>query len=96
MKVFKLFLLKKPSFLKMKLNIVIIKADNNDGGLADDEARRERKKKRRSRWMGSENEKAVIPGMPTILPSDIPPEQAEAYVCKLSNVNFLEINSLQD
>lgn len=32
--------------------------------------------------MGTENEKAVIPGMPTILPPGIPAEKAEAYICK--------------
>jgi splicing factor 1 len=33
--------------------------------------------------MGNENEKAVIPGMPTILPADLPPSQAEAYIAQL-------------
>jgi len=39
--------------------------------------------------MGSENEKAVIPGMPTILPSDLPPEQQEAYIGKLYNSKII-------
>jgi hypothetical protein len=30
--------------------------------------------------MGTEDEKAVFPGMPTILPSNIAPEKAEAYI----------------
>lgn len=46
----------------------------------------ERKRKRRSRWMGSEDEKAVFPGMPTILPPGIAPEKAEAYI---GNLKFL-------
>jgi hypothetical protein len=33
--------------------------------------------------MGNEDEKAVFPGMPTILPSNIPPEKAEAYIGNL-------------
>lgn len=44
--------------------------------------RTDRKRKRRSRWAGTENDKAVFPGMPTILPSNIPPEKAEAYIGK--------------
>jgi len=49
-------------------------SSNSNGPVA------ERKRKRRSRWMGSENEKAVIPGMPTILPSDLNESQREAYI----------------
>lgn len=43
----------------------------------------DRKRKRRSRWMGSEDEKAVFPGMPTILPPGIAPDKAEAYIGNL-------------
>lgn len=30
--------------------------------------------------MGNADEKAVIPGMPTILPADLTPDQTEAYI----------------
>lgn len=41
----------------------------------------EKKKKKRSRW-GKEDKKMVIPGMPTILPPNLNPDQQKAYVCK--------------
>lgn len=67
--------------------------DISDGDRSvDDEAKKERKRKRRSRWMGSENEKAVIPGMPTILPPDLPADQAEAYVGKSLLVDLYKTN----
>ncbi|XP_035705341.1 splicing factor 1 isoform X2 [Folsomia candida] len=55
-------------------------------GFDDDNTRDsggDRKRKRRSRWMGSEDEKAVFPGMPTILPPGIAPDKAEAYIAQL-------------
>lgn len=47
----------------------------------------DRKRKRKSRWASSNdgNEKTFIPGMPTILPSNLNPDQQEAY---LGNYQF--------
>lgn len=39
-----------------------------------------RMKKKKSRWGGSENDKTFIPGMPTILPATLDPNQQEAYL----------------
>jgi hypothetical protein len=41
-----------------------------------------RAKKRRSRWGGDEKEKTFIPGMPTVLPTNLSKEQEEAYLGK--------------
>ncbi|CAG7816438.1 unnamed protein product [Allacma fusca] len=57
--------------------------DSNDSfgnGSGGDDSRGRDRRRKRSRWMGSTDEKAVIPGMPTILPSDLPPDQQEAYI----------------
>jgi hypothetical protein len=42
----------------------------------------DRKRKKKSRWASSNdgNEKTFIPGMPTILPSNLNPDQQEAYL----------------
>lgn len=47
------------------------------------EAREERRKKRKSRWGGDEKEKIFIPGMPTVLPTNLSKEQEEAYLVQL-------------
>jgi len=49
------------------------------------ESREERRKRRKSRWGGDENEKTFIPGMPTVLPTNLSKEQEEAY---LGNILF--------
>jgi hypothetical protein len=48
--------------------------------LAEREERRA--KKRRSRWGGDEKEKTFIPGMPTVLPTNLSKQQEEAYLGK--------------
>lgn len=42
----------------------------------------DKKRKKKSRWASSNdgNEKTFIPGMPTILPSNLNPDQQEAYL----------------
>ena len=40
------------------------------------------KKRKRSRWGDSEVDKAFIPGMPTVLPSNMNKEQEELYLRK--------------
>lgn len=52
----------------------VIDETSNSGG--------DRKRKRKSRWASSNdgNEKTFIPGMPTILPSNLNPDQQEAYL----------------
>ena len=49
--------------------------------LDDQEPRR--KKKRASRWASEEQDKAFIPGMPTIMPSNLTEEQQKAYLTQL-------------
>ncbi|KAK7867354.1 hypothetical protein R5R35_008902 [Gryllus longicercus] len=43
----------------------------------------ERRKRRKSRWGGDEKEKTFIPGMPTVLPTNLSKEQEEAYLVQL-------------
>lgn len=59
--------------------------DGNDGGK---ESKEERRKRRKSRWGGSEHEKTFIPGMPTVLPTNLTPDQEKAYLCKLMSLLF--------
>ncbi|KAJ1521981.1 hypothetical protein ONE63_002306 [Megalurothrips usitatus] len=47
------------------------------------ESREERRKKRKSRWGNDEKEKIFIPGMPTVLPTNLTKEQEEAYLVQL-------------
>lgn len=42
----------------------------------------ERKRRRKSRWGAEESDKTFIPGMPTVLPTNLSKEQEEAYVCE--------------
>ncbi len=42
----------------------------------------ERKRRRKSRWGAEETDKTFIPGMPTVLPTNLSKEQEEAYVCE--------------
>ncbi|KFB52234.1 AGAP000049-PA-like protein [Anopheles sinensis] len=42
-----------------------------------------RKRKRKSRWAGGDHDKTFIPGMPTVLPSTLTPDQQEAYLVQL-------------
>ena len=43
------------------------------------------KKKRSSRWSSEQTDKAFIPGMPTIIPSNMSKEQEKAYLSKKSS-----------
>ncbi|XP_059476191.1 splicing factor 1-like [Neocloeon triangulifer] len=74
-----------PSYLQMA---------NNGGGQKDrkreheedypEETREERRARRKkSRWGGGEFEKTFIPGMPTILPSNLSKSQEKAYLLQL-------------
>jgi len=51
-----------------------------EGSQDDAEARRRRRK---SRWAGTDNDKTFIPGMPTILPAGMTPDQQQAYLVQL-------------
>uniref|UniRef100_A0A0C9QAV2 SF1_2 protein n=1 Tax=Fopius arisanus TaxID=64838 RepID=A0A0C9QAV2_9HYME len=53
-----------------------------DDGKQDRESREERRKRRKTRWGGSEHDKTFIPGMPTVLPTNLTAEQEQAYLCK--------------
>ena len=46
------------------------------------DSREERRKKRKSRWGGSDTDKVIIPGMPTILPPNLTKEQERIYLRK--------------
>lgn len=49
-----------------------------------EEDKNERKRKRKSRWVGTEDDKTFIPGMPTMVPMGLSKEQEEAYICHLA------------
>lgn len=51
-----------------------------DASNSLDAARIERKRKKKSRWAGTESEKTFIPGMPTVLPAGMTPDQQQAYL----------------
>ncbi|XP_050080976.1 splicing factor 1 [Anopheles maculipalpis] len=53
---------------------------NSSGGEGGESSRRRKKK---SRWAGSDHDKTFIPGMPTVLPSTLTPDQQEAYLVQL-------------
>lgn len=53
----------------------------SDGSTENLEPRR--KKKRSSRWAGGETDRAFIPGMPTIIPSNMTKDQEKAYLTQL-------------
>lgn len=68
-------------------------SSNNHGSSRDrdrvkeeGEHDRDRKRKRRSRWGGDEKEKVFIPGLPTVLPNNLNPQQERAYLRKFSVV----------
>lgn len=41
-----------------------------------------KKLRKRSRWGAGEVEKTYIPGMPTVIPPGMDPQQEEQYLCK--------------
>ncbi|XP_066992891.1 splicing factor 1 [Anabrus simplex] len=57
------------------------KESNKRESEAEKEERRQKRKK--SRWGGDEKEKTFIPGMPTVLPTNLSKEQEEAYLVQL-------------
>ncbi|XP_046434761.1 splicing factor 1 isoform X2 [Neodiprion pinetum] len=57
--------------------------DHQRDGKSDKESREERRKRRKTRWGGSEHDKTFIPGMPTVLPTNLTPEQEQAYLFQL-------------
>ncbi|KAJ3285914.1 hypothetical protein HK104_009248, partial [Borealophlyctis nickersoniae] len=61
---------------------------NSDSNDAADEGREGRARKRRSRW-GAEESKVNIPGLPTVLPSNLPKDQLEGFVIhmRLEEIN---------
>ena len=50
------------------------------GSSEDSEALR--RKKKRSRWNTSQDDKTVIPGMPTTIPPNLSKEQEQQYIGK--------------
>lgn len=64
----------------------------NELNLQGDETADERReRKRKSRWSTA---KSFVPGMPTILPSDIDESQRQSYLCKRFFSLFLLLNCL--
>lgn len=63
--------------MSMKHSHCFFCADNQE-----ENGQNQSRRKRRSRWGGSEHDKIFIPGMPTILPSNLNKEQEQAYLCK--------------
>lgn len=58
-------------------------------GEQEKDLKEERKKRRKTRWGGSEHDKTFIPGMPTVLPTNLTPEQEKAYLCKLPSSHLI-------
>uniref|UniRef100_A0A8R1DQP2 Uncharacterized protein n=1 Tax=Caenorhabditis japonica TaxID=281687 RepID=A0A8R1DQP2_CAEJA len=50
------------------------------------------KKERKSRWSTT---KSFVPGMPTILPSDLTEDQRNAYLCKILIFFLMEVSTLE-
>lgn len=61
-----------------------------DGKQEKDSKDGERKKRKKTRWSGSEHDKTFIPGMPTVLPTNLTPEQEKAYLCKFLSLIHLQ------
>jgi splicing factor 1 len=60
-------------------------AENSHSGTGDASREADRKRKKKSRWASSNDGaegKIFIPGMPTVLPSNLNPDQQEAYLGK--------------
>lgn len=69
-----------PIFLAEDFRAVVERENSVQGDASNSGG--DRKRKRKSRWASSNdgNEKTFIPGMPTILPSNLNPDQQEAYL----------------
>ncbi|EEC14387.1 zinc finger protein, putative [Ixodes scapularis] len=57
--------------------------DENSNTSLGSQENSERRRKRRSRWCCDEKEKVFIPGMPTVLPTNLDPNQERAYLLQL-------------
>ncbi|XP_074598503.1 splicing factor 1 [Brevipalpus obovatus] len=56
---------------------------NESDNSNDSSSEPRRKRTRKSRWGGDENDKVIIPGMPTVLPTNLTPEQEKIYLVQL-------------
>jgi splicing factor 1 len=61
---------------------------DDDSNSNDQESRR--KKKRASRWAANESEKAFIPGIPTMMPSNMTQDQEKAYLSKSNSIYYID------
>jgi hypothetical protein len=61
--------------------------ENSETGDTSNSAN-DRKRKKKSRWATS-NDSSLIPGMPTILPSNLNAHQQEAYLGKYLKLNYV-------
>lgn len=68
-------------------------AENSISGLGEGNSREDRKRKKKSRWATTSDgtDKTFIPGMPTILPSNLNPDQQEAYLGNYSNFIYFNL-----
>lgn len=71
-------------------------AENSISGIGEGNSREDRKRKKKSRWATTSDgtDKTFIPGMPTILPSNLNPDQQEAYLGNYSNFHYLNLDFL--
>ena len=70
------------SKFKLKFETInLIENSSEDGSAENLEPRR--KKKRASRWEGTEQDRAFIPGMPTTVPPNMTKDQEKAYLTQL-------------
>jgi len=65
----------------MASNVNIKREFDHDSSSNDSDAGK--KKRRRSRWGNDDKEKAFIPGMPTVIPSNLSKNQEKAYLLQL-------------
>lgn len=50
-----------------------------------------KKKKRKSRWNTDEEDKTVIPGMPTVIPPSLTKEQEKQYISMYFSLKLKEL-----
>ncbi|XP_017783383.1 PREDICTED: splicing factor 1 isoform X2 [Nicrophorus vespilloides] len=64
-------------------NFASLVTQKSEEPICTEEQEDARQRRRKSRWGGSEHEKIFIPGMPTILPSNLNKDQEAAYLLQL-------------
>uniref|UniRef100_A0A8D8ZPJ6 Uncharacterized protein n=1 Tax=Cacopsylla melanoneura TaxID=428564 RepID=A0A8D8ZPJ6_9HEMI len=62
---------------------------NDDSNFSNESKEERRARKRKSRWGAEEGEKTNIPGLPTVIPTNLSKEQEQAYLCKYNYCYFI-------